>query len=193
MAKKSSDGRTRNWTFIVYPESAPENWREILDETHSPYAVSPLHDKDINADGTPKKPHWHVCFLFEGVKSYEQIAGITASINATIPQRVESARGMLRYMAHMDNPEKAQYDPAQIEQHGGIEIAALMGTEQDAEMDLVSAMLDYIEENDITNLVDLVSYARYNEREWFRMLMYKSTYFVGQYIKERRVRKMQNE
>ena len=24
----------RDWTFIVYPESAPKAWREILDDTH---------------------------------------------------------------------------------------------------------------------------------------------------------------
>ncbi|WP_425423122.1 Rep family protein, partial [Segetibacter koreensis] len=23
------DTRTRNWTFFVYPESAPENWRDV--------------------------------------------------------------------------------------------------------------------------------------------------------------------
>ncbi|HBM8385896.1 TPA: replication protein, partial [Enterococcus faecium] len=31
-SRKTKDERTRNWTFVVYPESAPENWREFLDE-----------------------------------------------------------------------------------------------------------------------------------------------------------------
>ncbi|EMW5946733.1 replication protein, partial [Enterococcus faecium] len=25
-SRKTKDERTRNWTFVVYPESAPENW-----------------------------------------------------------------------------------------------------------------------------------------------------------------------
>ena len=50
----------RDWTFIVYPESAPLDWRNILDETHIKWIESPLHDKDFNADGTLKKPHWHI-------------------------------------------------------------------------------------------------------------------------------------
>ncbi|MGQ7458465.1 Rep family protein, partial [Streptococcus suis] len=50
----------RDWTFIVYPESAPSNWREILDETHMRWVEFPLHDKDVNADGEIKKPHWHI-------------------------------------------------------------------------------------------------------------------------------------
>lgn len=49
--EKKKDSRTRNWSFIVYPESAPNNWREILQEEMTPFAVSPLHDKDIN-EGT---------------------------------------------------------------------------------------------------------------------------------------------
>lgn len=48
--------RTRNWATVVYPESAPKNWREILGEMRVPCFLSPLHDKDINPDGTPKKP-----------------------------------------------------------------------------------------------------------------------------------------
>ena len=25
------DKRSRNWTFVIYPESAPENWMDLLD------------------------------------------------------------------------------------------------------------------------------------------------------------------
>ncbi|MDU7039740.1 MAG: Rep family protein, partial [Lactococcus lactis] len=63
MAKKK-DTRTRNWTFFVYPESAPSNWREILDSYHVPWIESPLHDKDVNSDGEIKKAHWHVLLMF---------------------------------------------------------------------------------------------------------------------------------
>ena len=42
------NGRYRNWSWIVYPESAPENWRSLLDETGEKWIESPLHDKDIN-------------------------------------------------------------------------------------------------------------------------------------------------
>ena len=27
----TKDGRYRQWTIVVYPESAPENWRNLLD------------------------------------------------------------------------------------------------------------------------------------------------------------------
>ncbi|MFX4042349.1 Rep family protein [Enterococcus faecalis] len=30
--KKYEYEKGRDWTFIVYPESAPDNWRTVLDE-----------------------------------------------------------------------------------------------------------------------------------------------------------------
>ena len=48
------DAKALAWTFIVYPESAPKNWKEVLDGYHIPWVSSPLHDKDINATGEPK-------------------------------------------------------------------------------------------------------------------------------------------
>ena len=49
--KKSdvSETRTRTWTFVLYEDSAPENWRQIIDELHVEWVESPWHDKDINA------------------------------------------------------------------------------------------------------------------------------------------------
>ena len=91
---------------MAYPESAPEGWRDVLDEQHIQWVESPLHDKDMNADGTPKKPHWHILLLFDGKKSYEQVKELTDKLHATIPQKCASAKGLVRYMAHLDNPEK---------------------------------------------------------------------------------------
>ena len=54
---KNGRGRTRNFATIVYPESAPENWKSILENEIVPALISPLHDKDINADGEKKKAH----------------------------------------------------------------------------------------------------------------------------------------
>ena len=79
-----SENRKRNWVFVLYPESAPENWREQLRDMLVPGFISPLHDKDVNADGTPKKPHWHVILTFKGLKSYEQVKAITDKLNARL-------------------------------------------------------------------------------------------------------------
>ena len=46
--KTSGTGRTRNYATVVYPESAPENWQQILEEEFVPAFISPLHNQDIN-------------------------------------------------------------------------------------------------------------------------------------------------
>jgi hypothetical protein len=38
--------KARYFTFLIYPDSAPEGWRTKLEETDMPIAISPLHDKD---------------------------------------------------------------------------------------------------------------------------------------------------
>ena len=58
-------GRTRNFATVVYPESAPADWMERLDQCHVAALVSPLHDRDTNPSGEPKKPHYHVLLMFE--------------------------------------------------------------------------------------------------------------------------------
>ena len=102
----TKDGRYRHWTIVVYPDSAPADWRDRLNGLQ--WVESPLHDKDVNPDRTSKKPHWHILIFFEGKKSYEQIKKIADLINGASPQYVQNLTGMLRYFAHLDNPEKAQ-------------------------------------------------------------------------------------
>ena len=60
MTEKNSVVKKRNWAFVCYPESMPKNWLEILQETGSPIAISPLHDKDKDPDEKEKKAHYHV-------------------------------------------------------------------------------------------------------------------------------------
>lgn len=101
----------RNWAFVVYPESLPKNYEEIITETGLPMCWSPLHDKDVNPTGESKKPHYHVICYYENpttsraVKEY-----VTDKLNGTIPIKLESMTGMYRYHLHLDNPEKYQYD-----------------------------------------------------------------------------------
>ena len=48
--------RYLSWACVVYPgESLPENWKSILGDFMISWAMSPLHDQDINADGEKKR------------------------------------------------------------------------------------------------------------------------------------------
>lgn len=189
--KKSNlrDERIRNWTFLVYPESAPQSWRDVLDELHIAWVESPLHNKDDNADGEQKKEHWHILLLFEGKKSYEQVKEITDKLNATIPQKVASAKGLVRYMAHLDNPEKYQYDRAAIIGHGGADVAEYLKPTSSTRYQLIREMVEYVKTNGIIEMCDLVEYAM-TERfdDWFPLLCDNSAYIMGSVLKSYRHR-----
>ena len=116
----SKDNRYTCWSVVLYPDSAKENWLSILDSLMIPIAVSPLHDKDFNADLSPKKPHYHILFDFGRVKkSWDQVKAYSDMIGAVLAPmyadgRCESAvavkRSYCRYLCHLDNPDKTQYN-----------------------------------------------------------------------------------
>ena len=174
--------RGRNWTIIVYPDSAPDDWRDQLDQLHIQWIESPLHDKDTNPDGTVKKAHWHVLLLFEGNKSYQQVKDITAKLNTVNPQRVESARGMVRYMVHLDNPEKYQYDVKDIKAHGGADIDSLMKPTTTNRLQTLKEIIAYIHDNQVTNFMDLLMYAIQNNDDWFNIMADYNTLFITKAI-----------
>lgn len=174
--------RGRNWTIIVYPDSAPDDWRDLLDKYHIPWIESPLHDKDTNPDGTVKKAHWHVLLLFDGNKSYQQVKDITAKLNTVNPQRVESARGMVRYMVHLDNPEKYQYDVKDIKAHGGADIDTLMKPTATNRLQTLKEIITYIHDNQVTNFMDLLMYAIQNNDDWFNIMADYNTLVITKAI-----------
>ena len=115
MAKsKENEMRTRNYATIVYKDSAPENWLDILSDELIQCFVSPYHDKDVNPDGEIKKAHWHVLIMFDSVKSERQAQFIINKIKGVGCKRVNSLRSYARYLCHLDNPEKYQYPISSI-------------------------------------------------------------------------------
>lgn len=193
MSGKKSSGntetRTRNWSIVVYPESAPDNWRALLDDLHLEWVESPLHDRDINANGEVKKAHWHILLMFAGVKTYEQVKEFSDMLNAPIPERCHNARALVRYMAHLDNPDKAQYNVSDIKGHGGVDIAELLRPSSSERYTIIGDMLSFIRKNGIVEFQDLMDYALENEFDtWFPLLCDNSAFVVGQYIKSQRHR-----
>ena len=182
MAGDSKKKRTRNWVCIVYPESAPENWKEILRDAKVPGAISPLHDADVNPDGTKKKPHWHVLLSFSGVKTQKQVREITDKLNAPAPQACLDIRGTCRYMCHMDNPEKAQYEPNDVVAFGGFDyITKITGTADTDEA--IREMMRWCIEQQCDSFYQLANYAADKKPDWFRVITTSRTVFLSAWLK----------
>lgn len=180
----SGRGRTRNFAFIMYPESCPENWKDILTETHVPIFVSPLHDSDKNPTEEVKKAHYHVIVMFEGVKTEEQCQELVDSVNGTQFQKVNSLRGYARYLCHLDNPEKHQYDTADVTQLNGADYSNVISLVSD-KYAAIGEMIDYCVEANIESYSDLLIYARANRYDWFRCLCDNGTLVMKEFLKSK--------
>lgn len=187
---EKKETRSKSWTFVLYEDSAPENWRMLLDEHHIQWAESPWHDRDVNATGEQKKKHKHIALSFGSLKSYEQVKEITDSCHAPIPQRCHDLRGLIRYMAHLDNPEKAQYDVSEIIGHGGMDIKELLRPSSSERYSLIADMIRWCKENSIDEYQDLMDYALVaHYDDWFPLLSDSCSIVMQAYIKSIRHRK----
>jgi len=187
--KEPKDTRAKNWSIILYPESAAATWRDILDDWHIEWVESPLHDNDLDATGEVKKAHWHILLMFGSLKAYEQVRELTDQLNSPSPQKCHNSKALVRYMAHLDNPDKAQYNVSDIKGHGGVDVSELLRPSSSERYSLIKEMFDFIKANSITEIQDLIDYAMYSRLDdWFPLLCDNSCFVVDKYIKSARHR-----
>ena len=177
-------GRTRNYATVVYAESAPADWQAILSELCISAFVSPYHDQDKNPDGTEKKPHWHVMIMFDTVKSKDQAREIFDKFGGVGCEVINSMRGYARYLCHLDNPEKHQYDKKDVLCFAGADYESVVGLPSDRLVALAD-MVDYINDNDIYSYAVFLTWCRSNRSDWFNILATTSSVFIRGFISSR--------
>lgn len=176
--------KKRHWAFILYPESAPENWRDLLQKTGLQCAVSPFHDKDLNADNTPKKAHYHIILSYSGPTSYNVVNALVDSLNCPCPQALEQVRGYYRYLTHKDNPEKAQYSDLDITTINGFSITDFVELTRSEITKIKRDVQQFIRDNDIYEYCDLMD-SLYDISDWYEVAS-NNTYFFEKYVSSRR-------
>ena len=147
---RPKDTRSKIWNVMVYPESAPKGWKEMLVEEGIMFVCSPIHDKDFDKEtGELIKPHWHVLLYFTANKTYTQVLEVSEMLNAPVPQKAKSTGGSVRYMIHIDSHDKAQYKKTDIEVYGNIDIEQYFRMTSSDRYDLIREMLQYIDDNEL--------------------------------------------
>jgi Plasmid replication protein. len=185
--KLEKNDPVRNWSWVVYPESVPENWRTLLDETGEKWIESPLHDKDINeTTNERKKPHWHIIISFFNKKSYKQVLKISEMLNAPEPVKTKNLQGAVQYLWHRNNPEKYQYDKSEVVAHNGFKYRQYLtdiGVDTDS---ILQEVIEWIKETGCSEYRDLVDYA-VSERfdDWFPTVR-SQTIFLNSYLRSNR-------
>lgn len=190
------------WTFKVYPEhfgdtdpiSAIKECLECRD-----FAISPLHDKDTNSDGTFKKPHYHVNILFDTRRTQNAVIKILINsfckyggdvvgnfsyicdddiYRSAVQPAKGSQRHLDRYLCHLDCEDKYQYSRDDITVCGFYQLC--LSSNSFEQMDNV---INIVFDNRICSMSQLVKYCQnkklYNELKYIS----KNSYFIQQLLK----------
>ena len=176
--------KKRYWAMVLYPESAPCGWKDILQGKGIQCAISPLHDKDVNPDNTKKKAHYHIILAFEGPTTYKNVCTICEELNQPIPTPLESIRGYYRYFTHKDNPEKYQYNEQLICTINGFDISDYADLSSTEVLAILKRINTLIRDNDIREYCDLINLLQDNEDSYLNYLDVATnhTFYINTYI-----------
>lgn len=151
--------KKRNWQFVLYPDSAPENWREKLELYGVPCAVSPIHDMDVNKDGEVKKAHYHIILTYKHPTTLNNVKAFVEALTTTkYAEPIQDILGAFEYLWHKNDPEKAQYKQEDVITYNGFKIPR----EKKDTDECVVCLFEFIRDNQITDyayLVDVLSQA----------------------------------
>lgn len=166
--------KKRHWLYIVYPESAPEDWKEQLALTGVQFAVSPLHDRDLLVNGDLKKAHWHIIVIFDGPSTFLTAASFREITHGPYPKVCENLRGPFEYFTHKNDPDKAQYSSSDIELFNGFEIDLSAKDVQRIKKELCEIIIKH----NITEYMEFNLYVQYYlEADYFDVASNNTYYF----------------
>lgn len=196
-AKRAWDERNRKgklkrifWAYL-YEDSAPENYIELMREAGLEI-LAVRHDKDVDEAGELKKPHVHVLVRFSHAVSRAEAVEVLTSfgcLEKSVQYR-DSWTACARYLCHMDDPSKFQYDPASVMEFGGADYMAAISRQSD-KYRIVGEMQDWVCEptkngEKPRSFGDLNDYARAENLEWFMALCDSSALIMREFCKSKR-------
>lgn len=152
----------RIFTGVLYPDSKSYDYQDmlkILGDVFDEFAFV-SHDSDVDAAGNPKKVHTH---WLGRLQNPTTIAGI--SLRTTLPahdiEAGKSFKALVRYLIHLDDPDKAQYDPVSVTANFDLAKYLRNGKESDAEK--AAKLLQFIMETHCTSMLVLMDWALKND------------------------------
>lgn len=169
MAKEKS----RYFTFLLYPESIPEDWEMQLEKIGVPIAISPLHDKDLSdVEGQKyKKAHYHVIYV---AKNPVTADSVRYKIKKTLGNQsismvqivVQSMENIYLYLTHESKDAIAKnkhvYAKRDIKLLNNFDIDRYITLDVEDKDDMLNNVCDLIDEYGLANIRELRRFVRDN-------------------------------
>lgn len=188
---KMTKPKARHFTFLIYPDSAPEDWKTRLETTDLPIAISPLHDKDESevkpqsafpGEEIPhekyKKPHYHCIIVYPNTATADAVRmrlqralgddGKKALNKVQIIQK--GIDSMYKYLTHDSKDavakKKHKYDTADIEHLNNFDIDRFIVLDAHDKEDMLDDILKAIDANGLENYKQLTRYMAEHGKEY---------------------------
>lgn len=166
--------RQRAWWFLLYPESMNPRTLEILSASGVRGCISPLHDKDVWPDGTPKKAHFHCIVYDDGKTSAAALERLVRTVNGVRLEPCINVVGAVRYLAHLDiNPDKIpgdvgkhRYDPDEIVSFNGFDAQQHLKATTSQVAKALGELYALVREREIISYDDFIDLIYLEKREY---------------------------
>lgn len=163
--KASQRPKGTQFAFLLYPENLPQNWEDELEALGLRCAISPLHNRDVNKDGTPKKPHYHGIIVARNPITTQAMRNkLTNVLGKSVASQVQFIKKSIldayAYFTHSTKQAKAdkkfQYDEKEIKLLNGFNVQRYeTPLDEYDKWALVDEIIDAIVECEIKNVVEL--------------------------------------
>ena len=176
---RNPPAKSKYYCAVLYPSSKSYDTDKLikaLAQEHLTFAVSPIHDKDVEEDGSPKKAHYHLLLVYSSattlnnIKGWFKACGMPESDLHSV-RVCASGVGYFRYLAHKDNPEKAQYNESDIRIFNDSDqlFKKFSKTASDKIDDLVR-IFQIVDKLNTISFHTLIQYLMLNERDLFKLI-----------------------
>lgn len=176
---RNPPSKSKYFCCVLWPDSSTYNVDKIiksLAQQHLTFAVSPIHNRDVEDDGSPKKEHYHILLAYSSattlnnIREWCKVCGLPESDLHSV-RVCASGVGYFRYLTHKDNPEKAQYNSKDIRIFNDYdEIFKKFANTVSDKLDNLVRIFQIVDELNAISFHNLIQYLMLNERELFKML-----------------------
>ncbi len=158
--------KSRYFTFLLYPESIPEDWLLKLELIGIPMAISPLHDKD-KKDGKEKglkKPHYHIIYIAKNPVTASSVRKrIQRSLGNESVAMVQIIRTTVEntylYLTHESKDaiqeNKYVYDKKDIKLINNFDIDRYITLDVEEKDEMFNLVCDLIDDHNLANIREL--------------------------------------
>lgn len=172
-----SKEKARYFTFLLYPESIPEDWVERLELLDVPIAISPIHDKDLSdMDGQKyKKAHYHVIYVAKNPVTADSVRiKIKRCLGdksvALVKIVATSMENMYLYLTHESKDavakNKVKYSRKDIKLINNFDIDRYITLDVEDKEDMLNEVCDLIDEHDLANMRELRRFVKLHGSEY---------------------------